>query len=127
VKRQAAASFVEGQTIAQAERAEGAACGPWVTSPTICSLFPNTFSVLGERARVRGQAHAILAFNNCDLGHTSDGGVVDLDLTDDLMPEAFRSDQQTGLGDLVSCAVSESHIAATQGGFVCRLVALKTI
>ena len=28
---------------------------PWVSIPTICSLSPNTFLVLGERARVRGK------------------------------------------------------------------------
>jgi hypothetical protein len=28
---------------------------PWVSFPTMCSLSPNTFLVLGERARVRGQ------------------------------------------------------------------------
>ena len=28
---------------------------PWVSIPTIVSLSPNTFFVLGERARVRGK------------------------------------------------------------------------
>jgi hypothetical protein len=28
---------------------------PWVSVPMICSLSPNTFSVLGERVRVRGK------------------------------------------------------------------------
>ena len=31
---------------------------PWVSVPTIHSLSPNTFFVLGERARVRGQGRA---------------------------------------------------------------------
>ena len=31
---------------------------PWVSIPTIVALSPNTFFVLGERARVRGQGYA---------------------------------------------------------------------
>jgi len=32
---------------------------PWVSVPTICFLSPNTFFVLGERARVRGKTLVI--------------------------------------------------------------------
>ena len=32
---------------------------PRVSLPTICSLSPNTFFVLGERARVRGKTRLI--------------------------------------------------------------------
>ena len=32
---------------------------PWVIVPTICSLSPNTFLVLEERVRVRGETRLI--------------------------------------------------------------------
>jgi len=52
------------QTVAQGS-ASGRSSGPpsplvahWVSVPTICSLSPSAFFVLGERARVRGEGCA---------------------------------------------------------------------
>ena len=60
VKRQEVASSLWSPSRAsdgspgRRERQEPLAA-PWVSIPTICSLSPNTFFVLGERARVRGR------------------------------------------------------------------------